>query len=145
MAIVSRHEAFDSFALEYDQFRPVYPQAAINRLLSRVSLKSGSKILEIGCGSGQATRAFVEKGLDVTAVDPGHSLLEIAARKLPDVSFVVAKFEDFVPKETPPCFDFALSETAFHWVDQMVVVGAEFKGSTFRGLAGTGSTRVEMI
>lgn len=40
-----------------------------------------SKILELGCGTGNYTKILSEKGYDVTAIDLSEDMLEIARRK----------------------------------------------------------------
>lgn len=42
---------------------------------------SGSKILEIGCGTGTATVALAEQGAEVTGIDLSESSLEIARQR----------------------------------------------------------------
>jgi ubiquinone/menaquinone biosynthesis C-methylase UbiE len=54
--------------------------------------------LEIGCGSGQATIGFAAEGLDVTGVDPGAALVDLARNKFvgsSTIRFEVASFEEW--------------------------------------------------
>jgi SAM-dependent methyltransferase len=75
---------------------------------SVAALERGDRVLEVGCGSGQATAGFVARGFDITAIDPGPSLIDLARQKfgnLPKMQFVVASFEEW-----------PLSEQMFHLV-----------------------------
>jgi SAM-dependent methyltransferase len=45
-------------------------------------------VVDLGCGSGVTTRALVEAGHDVLAVDTSAAMLELAARAAPGASFV---------------------------------------------------------
>jgi SAM-dependent methyltransferase len=78
-------------------------------------------VLEVGCGSGQLTRALVARGLRVTALEPGKSLIALARQNLEGagaVEFVNAQFEDaLLPREQ---FQAVFSASAFHWVDPEV-------------------------
>lgn len=49
-------------------------------------LNSGSKVLDIGCGSGYPIASYlIDKGLDVTGVDSSVELLNIAKEKCPQM------------------------------------------------------------
>ena len=78
-------------------------------------------MLEVGCGSGQLTRGLVARGLHVTALEPGTSLMALARQNLEGagaVEFVNAQFEDaLLPREQ---FAAVFSASAFHWVDPKV-------------------------
>src|SRR5436190_10106737 len=70
---------FDRIADEYEA-RPAYPDWVFDRLVARCGLGPGARVLEIGAGSGQATLPMLQRGAQVTAVEPGASL----ARRLAD-------------------------------------------------------------
>ncbi len=62
---------------------PISPRlrALVEPLLRQLSLNAPppTRVLEIGCGNGATARLLVEKGYDVTAVDPSSSGIEIAS------------------------------------------------------------------
>ena len=109
---------FDGIAAEYDRARPGYPEELIDRACRLAGLASGDHVLEIGCGSGQLTRGLVDRGLRVTAVEPGAQLIALADHKLADsgaVEFIHARFEDApVPGGHVRA---VFSASAFHWID----------------------------
>ena len=83
----------------------------------------GSRVLEIGPGTGQATVGLAERGCRVVAVELGPALAAVARRNLaryPAVEVVTAAFEDW-PLPAEP-FDMVLAATAFHWIDPAVRV-----------------------
>jgi SAM-dependent methyltransferase len=108
---------FDAIADDYERVRPAYPDALVDAAVARGRLDPGSRVLEIGCGTGQLTAALVERDLVVDAVDPGARLLERARRHVGEdrVQFHLARFEDV----ELPVDDYAaaFSATAFHWID----------------------------
>ncbi len=53
---------FDRAALLYDEARPGYPEALFDDVVSLSRLPPGGRILEIGCGTGQATLPFACRG-----------------------------------------------------------------------------------
>ncbi|MES2554986.1 MAG: class I SAM-dependent methyltransferase [Bacteroidota bacterium] len=52
-------------------------------------LKPKGRILDLGCGPGQHSLFFAEKGFDVTGIDLSEKMISIAKRIAPDVNFVV--------------------------------------------------------
>ena len=112
---------FDEIAAEYDRHRPAYPDNLIDRACQVGGIGSGDHVLEVGCGSGQLTRALLARGLHVTAVEPGQNLIALARRNLDGagaVEFVNAQFEDApLPREQ---FQAVFSASAFHWIDPEV-------------------------
>jgi len=108
---------FDGQALLYDQARPGYPEALIEDIIALSGIPEGGRILEIGCGTGQATLPFAQRGYSLLAVELGANLAEVARRNLaayPQVEIRVGTFEDW-PLQAQS-FDLAISATAFHWV-----------------------------
>ncbi|ETX29663.1 magnesium protoporphyrin IX methyltransferase [Roseivivax isoporae] len=60
---------------------------------------SGARVLDAGCGAGQATRALAERGAEVVAADLSPQLLSLAEARLPEalrrrVSFVAGDMTD---------------------------------------------------
>jgi SAM-dependent methyltransferase len=113
-----RKRIFDDVAELYDRARPSYPPEVIDDLVSLAGLQPGSRLVEIGCGTGQATTALAERGLSVTCVELGRKLATIARRNLarfPDVEVVNAEFERWRPPRRD--YDGIVAFTAFHWID----------------------------
>jgi SAM-dependent methyltransferase len=114
-------KVFDEVAAEYDRRRPTYPDELVDQACQVAGIGSGDDVLEVGCGSGQLTRGLVARGLRVTVVEPGKSLMALARQNLEgagEVEFVNAQFEDAVlPRER---FRAVFSASAFHWVDPKV-------------------------
>jgi ubiquinone/menaquinone biosynthesis C-methylase UbiE len=108
---------FDDVAAEYDRHRPTYPDELVDEARTRAGLEPGDEVLEIGCGSGQLTRALVARGLNVTAVEPGKNLIALAAQKA-KATYINTRFEDAdLPSNT---YRAAFSASAFHWIDPKV-------------------------
>lgn len=114
---------FDEDAELYDRVRPGYPGVLFDDLAAVAGLGPGARVLEIGCGTGQATVPLAERGFRVTAVELGPSMAAVARRRLarfPGVEVVVSAFEDWPLPDEP--FDAVVSATAFHWIDPAVAV-----------------------
>ncbi len=109
---------FNAVAGEYDRYRPTYPDELIDRACEAAGIGPGATVLEIGCGTGQLTRSLLERGLRVTAVEPGERLVAQARAQLGgigDVEFVNARLED---ASLPDAHYLAVfSASAIHWID----------------------------
>ena len=114
---------FDQAAELYDRVRPQYPPVLFEDLAELTGIGPGSRVLEIGPGTGQATIPLAERGCQVVAVELGPQLAAVARRNLarfPAVEVVTAAFEGW-PLPSEP-FDLVLATTAFHWIDPAVRV-----------------------
>jgi SAM-dependent methyltransferase len=111
-------KVFDQVAEEYDRHRPTYPEALLDHACEVAALGVGDRVLEIGCGTGQLTRALLARGLRVSAIEPGHRLISLARQNLEDsgdVELVNARLEDApLPREG---FRAVFSASAMHWID----------------------------
>ena len=112
---------FDNVPEIYDRIRPTYPPELFDALLSyRGSAREHRlRAVEIGPGTGQATRPLLERGIAVTAVEPGERLAAFLSKKLagyPTLEVVNAKFEDAALEWG--AFDLILAATSFHWLDR---------------------------
>jgi SAM-dependent methyltransferase len=109
---------FDGVAAAYDDVRSGYPIELVDSAIERGGLHEGSRVLEIGSGTGKLTELLVGRGLVVEAVDPGPNMIDVARRRVGEtsrVNFRIAKFEELeLAGET---FAAVFSATAFHWVD----------------------------
>jgi ubiquinone/menaquinone biosynthesis C-methylase UbiE len=114
-------KVFDEIAAEYDRHRPAYPDELIDQACQVAGIGGGDHVLEIGCGSGQLTRGLAARGLHITAIEPGKSLIALARQNLEgagDIEFVNAQFEDAVLARER--FAAVFCASAFHWIDPTV-------------------------
>jgi len=114
-------QTFDEIALLYNAVRPRYPGELFSTLIDITHIDEDSTLLEIGAGTGQATKPLAQKGFQITAVELGSSLAEVAKSELKDytkVQVVNTSFEeaDFLPET----FDLIYAATSFHWIDPAI-------------------------
>lgn len=116
-----RHDlraGFDRAAEDYQRTRPVCPPRLFDDMLDRAGLAAGDRVVEIGCGTGQATVPLAQRGLAVTAVELGAELAAVARRRLagfPAAEVVTSSFEDWEPRDVP--VDAVVAVNSLHWID----------------------------
>jgi SAM-dependent methyltransferase len=108
---LERSRLFDQEAERYDRCRPRYPDAVLDALLGPEP--TGLKVLDVGCGTGIASRLMAERGAEVLGVDVAPRMAEIARSYGIDVE--VGAFEDWEPAGRT--FDRVASAQAWHWLD----------------------------
>ncbi len=109
---------FDEGPDAYDRTRPIVPDSVFDDVMQLAGLRSGSTVLEIGPGTGQATRPLAERGLRILALEIGPSLAVRARQRLSafsDVAVRTTSFEAWDPGDAT--FDAVFACNSFHWVD----------------------------
>ena len=109
----------------YDRGRPDYPSRVYEILTGRCGLRSGVATLEIGPGSGLATRRLLALGADpLVAVETDERLATYLSEQLRaeghPIDLRVEAFEEAALDASS--FDLVVSATAFHWLDQAVAL-----------------------
>jgi SAM-dependent methyltransferase len=101
--------------LDYDHYRPRYPQACFDDLVETAGLKPGNEVVEVGAGTAIATVPLVEAGLKVTAIEPGADMAAVAKAKLAGrATFFDGRFEDWSPTVS---VSLVVAFNAWHWVE----------------------------
>lgn len=112
---------FNGAAREYDAIRPGYPAQLIEDVVTYAGIPQNAQALEIGCGTGQATRPFAQRGYNILCLDIGADLLAIAAQNLseyPNVRFKNIAFEQWSAQVGQ--YHLIYSATAFHWIPREI-------------------------
>lgn len=110
---------FENAALIYDNIRPNYPNELFSDICSYCSLSGNSKVLEIGMGSGKATKPFLDTKCELVGIEPGTDLANIAVERFKHYSNFSAQLKTLQEYECEPdTFDLIFSATAFHWVPE---------------------------
>ena len=106
--------SFNSLAEIYHGIRPNYPPSMFDQLFRL--LPSHPAILEVGPGTGQATRDLLSRGADVCAVEIGPAMAAKLREVLtsPALTVIVGDFEEVDVEEHG--FDAVFSATAYHWI-----------------------------
>jgi SAM-dependent methyltransferase len=101
----------------YDAARPGHAEWVYELLHERCGLTQGSKVLEVGPGTGQATQRLLELGAGpLVAVEPDPNLGEFLRARFGDrIELRSSTLED---AELETSFELAVAASSFHWVEE---------------------------
>lgn len=109
-----RANSFGGAADNYDTHRPRYPDQLIDDVLA----SGARRLLDVGAGTGIASMQFIERGVDVLAVEPDTRMAAVAQAK--GIPAEISAFEQWEPAGRR--FDRVVFAASFHWVDPAVAL-----------------------
>lgn len=112
---------FNEDVLNYDKMRPTYVRGLYDDVIGFAQLDGNKKALEIGIGTGQATRPFLDTGCKLTAIELGENMAQFTKEKFSDFkNFSVINGDFETAARENERFEFIYSATAFHWISEEV-------------------------
>lgn len=140
-----RHaSSFGAVAAAYAVHRPDYARDAVRWALGPAP---GTRVLDLGAGTGKLTRVLDEMGADVVAVEPDRAMLRALREDLEHVRALPGSAEDIPLSDGS--VDAVLAGNAMHWFD-MAVAGPEISrvltpGGVLAGLWNVLDDRVDWV
>ena len=110
---------FDTVVSKYEKMRPGYAPELYQTIFDYAPIGEDSRVVEVGSGSGQATKPVLDTGCQLTAVEYGENLSELLKenfKEYPNLTVMTGKFEDMTFAEN--AYDLVFSATAFHWIPE---------------------------
>lgn len=108
----ARALSFGPVAEAYERYRPGYPDELFN-LTATYAGRPIRSALEIGAGTGKATRVFAGHAVAVTATEPDAAMLAELRKNVPaNVRAIQAAFEDLPSGET---YGLVYAAASLHW------------------------------
>lgn len=105
----ARADSFGADAEQYDRARPSYPVELVDALVA----DQPAQVIDVGCGTGIASRLFSARGCQVFGIEPDARMAAVARRS--GVEVEISRFEPWDPAGRS--FDLLISGQAWHWVD----------------------------
>lgn len=117
---INREEGrtFQHISNLYDRARITYPTQLIDDIVTYSKIRPNGKILDVGCGTAQATLLFAQRGYSIIGLDVGQEMVNLAKEKcssFPKVKFKVGTFEDVEFSDSS--LDIITSGMAWHWIN----------------------------
>jgi len=109
---------FSSRVANYVKYRPSYPSAVLDLLVSRQGLSASSVIADVGSGTGISTALLLQSGATVFAIEPNKEMREAAEVQIGSLSgfrSVDATAEATTLADSS--VDLVVCCQAFHWFD----------------------------
>ena len=136
--------SFGAAAVAYEEHRPGYALVGVRWALAQAP---GSRVLDLGAGTGKLTAALVALGFEVVAVEPDLAMLAELRRGLPAVRALPGAAEAIPLPDAS--VDAVLAGHALHWFD-MAVAGPEIArvlvpGGVLAGLWNVLDDRVDWV
>jgi SAM-dependent methyltransferase len=128
--VIARAEGRRLFGTDpetYDRARPGHPERVYEILVERCGLGPGTRVVEAGAGTGQATRRLLELGANpLVAIEPNEELARYLARSGADRADirVTALEEADLPESS---FDLGAAASSFHWIEETTGLGVLFR------------------
>lgn len=105
--------SFNEVAEIYDEVRPSYPADLFDELFSL--LPTEPEIVEVGPGTGQATKDLLARGASVHAIEIGPATAAKLRSNLPSDRLRIT-VGDFEATDIASGVDTVFSATAYHWI-----------------------------
>jgi len=112
---------FDEAVSNYEKRRPNYGTELFEDIINYAEINKDKSLIEVGCGTGQATEPFLKTNCKVTAVELGENLSSFTREKLKsykNLNVVQSAFEEYDCDDNK--FDVLYSATAFHWIPDKI-------------------------
>ncbi len=117
IARVEGRRLFGSAAETYDRARPGHADAVYEILAERCGLRPAARVLEIGPGTGQATRRILELGAaPLVVLEPDPALAAFLQDRLGEL--VEIRQATLETAQLEDDFDLVVAASSFHWIDE---------------------------
>jgi SAM-dependent methyltransferase len=139
-----RASSFGAVAEAYAEHRPDYAEAAVRWALEAAP---GTRVLDLGAGTGKLTAGLAALGADVVAVEPDPAMLAELRRGSPSVPAVAGSSEAIPLPDAS--VDAVVAGNALHWFD-LETTGPELArvltpGGVLAGLWNVFDDRVDWV
>ena len=117
-------DVFSGTAWFYARYRPNYPDEVIDLLRKKFKLSNRSRVLDLGCGTGQIAFQIAKYVSEVIAVDPQEDMLKEGqkladTRRMSNIKWILGESGD-IPRISSHIngIDLTVIARSFHWMDR---------------------------
>lgn len=118
-------ELFKGTAWYYAKYRFGYPEEFFNYIIKYFNLDTQSRVLDLGCGTGQIAIPLAKRVSEVVGVDTEQDMLDQAAKvaqeaSVSNITWLLKRAEEI--DDSFGTFQLTTMGASFHWMDQRVVL-----------------------
>jgi SAM-dependent methyltransferase len=117
---------FTGLAETYARFRPSYPAHGVDFIMARCGLGTDSLLVDVGCGTGIASRLFASRGVRVIGIEPNTDMRCAATSTVgADGADSIVAYRAGQAEATglgAASADAVLSAQAFHWFEPVATL-----------------------
>lgn len=129
-------KVFDTIPEKFDKWRPRYCNKVFADIIKHSQLDCGKSALEIGPGTGQATKPILKTGCNYLAIELGEHLAEYTKDKFKSYDNFHIVNDDFEPHNFGrQKFDLVYSAATIQWIPEKIGFSRAFdllkSGGTF--------------
>ena len=118
---------FDSIPEQFDKYRVRYSREIFDYLIDKAHIGKGTKVLEIGPGTGQATDPILDTGCDYTAIELGTNFAEVLRKKYGRRDNYALINDDFITHDFgDEHFDLIYSAATIQWIPEDIAFDKTF-------------------
>lgn len=112
-------DRWSAVAADWAELWGGFADPARRALIEAAAIGSGTRVLDVGCGSGEFLRVMASRGAEVVGIDPAPVMLTLARRTVPDADI---RQGDFSALPWPDgSFDVVTAVNALQFADDMVL------------------------
>ena len=109
-------ERFSDRVDNYIKYRPSYPQAVVDSIISGCHSGKTDTVADIGSGTGIFSKLLLDRNFDVIGVEPNESMRKAAERQLSDYeNFSSVDGQSECTYLASSSIDLITAAQAFHW------------------------------
>lgn len=105
----------DEAVAAYERARPSFPVDAVEFLIESLGLEAGTRLVDLGAGTGKLTRLLATCGAGVIGVEPVDKMRKAFVAGLPDIPLTGAVAEALPFRHGS--LNAVVAAQAFHWFD----------------------------
>jgi hypothetical protein len=117
-------DGWSELAEQWSELWAVSAAPAHEALIAASGIRRTSRVLDVGCGSGEFLRTLTDRGVVATGVDPARGMVELARTMAPLADIRVAEAENLPFADAS--FDVVTAVNALQFADDTVDALAEF-------------------